>query len=240
MTATAVSFYVAAVIATVAAASASMLDDARRASIALVVSLAGVTLLVALAGSPVVAAAQAIATFSMAWWLQARDVRDDCVARADATNGRRRWGRVALAVAFFVLTARSLLIVRWPVDATSGAGAGGAWHPGLSHHVLGSLVLFSIGVLAVVLERSSRSVWIGATLMIAASVLAVSAVSTFATGSHDGTILGVLAVALSASTMLVVARFRQLDLAQPVSRRFSDGLVGTIVGMAIALLADAW
>jgi NADH-quinone oxidoreductase subunit K len=159
--------------------------------------------------------------------------------RDDAESPRARsLGSVALVLAFFALAAHALLIARWPLDPVSAAA--GPQHVSLSHYVFVSLLLFTIGMLAIVLQRTARAAWIGVGLMSGASVLAIAAVARFVGGAGDGRLLAALVVVMSSVAPLVAIRLGSLDLDAKAAGRFANGLAGALVGITIALLTDTW
>jgi NADH:ubiquinone oxidoreductase subunit K len=245
-------FYALAACAAGAAVFASFSRDARRASWAVLVSVAAIALLLVVLGSPVVGVLEAGFVIGAAAMLRRSapaDAEDPAAGDSSAASDTARstgWGGLLLVAAFFALACHALAIARWPLDpasAASGPAAAGnaaAFRVGLSHYFLASLSLFTIGMFAVVLERSSRAAWIGVELMSFAAVLAIVAAAHFVGGASDGLLLAALVLSASALGPFVAVRLGALDLSQSATHRFANGLVGALVGITIALLTDTW
>jgi len=227
-----------------AALAAAFLADTRRGASALYVCGLALAALLAMLGAFAAAVLQAVvvlvaATLQRRSGQLARESTDPMATRDQArTPLARSSGGVTLVLAFFVLAAHALLIARWPLDPVSAAAS--PQHTSLSHYVFASLLLFTIGMLAIVLQRSTRAAWVGVVLMSGASVLAIAAVARFVGGAGDGRLLAALVVVMSSVAPLVGIRLGSLDLEAPAARRFANGLVGALVGITIALLTETW
>ncbi len=224
------------------ALAATFVADTRRAANALYACGLALAALLATLGAFAAAVLQILVVLTAAA-LQRRSERSpgdltSAIADEAETPPVRSVGSVALVLAFFALAAHALLIARWPLDPVSAAAS--PRHASLSHYVFVSLLLFTTGMLAIVLQRTARAAWIGVALMSGASVLTIAAVARFVGGAGDGRLLAALAVVMSSVAPLVAIRLGSLDLESKAAGRFANGLAGALVGITIALLTDTW
>jgi hypothetical protein len=239
-------FYVlslAAVGAALASALRADLSKAGKAALAEGAALAG---LLGLASAPAVAALAGLGIV-LGYAAMTRGVEEPAAAEAafdDAATLAGRLRTAALVAAFFIVTARSVLIVSWPFAHLPTRTAAAAAPVALAHFLVVSLLLVSIGFFAVISRRTIAGVGLGLASASGGAALALASVSRFVGSSGEAAQLAALVVVFAAGAALIAVRAmgggRDFVRSSDTAWNVAGSLSAVLAGVTLALLATAW
>jgi len=238
-------FYAFALVALGAALSSALRHDLHRAARSLKTAGIGVTGLLALAGASLAASLLGAVVIAGHAMLGRAQSTDDNAAGRDAVPGGRVRASL-LVLAFLVIVARVVLMVRWPVVSTAAGAQGATWIPpvGLPHYLLAALALLCVGLFAAITRRSGAGIGMGVALMQAAAAVAIAAAAAFSDGGSDARLLAAALIVLAAvgATAAVRVGNRYDDFAHDsaAAQGVATGISVVLAGVTFALLAGSW
>ncbi len=237
-------FYTFSLVSVGAALGSALRADLRGAATASLATGAALAVLLGLAAAPVAATLVGACVFAgHAIRHRAAYAAEPAIDAASTLTSRLR--TAALLLAFFVIAARAVLIVRWPLaKAAVSATAAGVSSVALAHYLLVALALLTIGLFAAITRRSVAGVALGLATASGAAVLALAAASRFVGANGEAAQLAAVVVAITAAAGLATERIArgcsELLRSSEVAWRVAGSLSTVVAGVTLALLATAW
>jgi NADH:ubiquinone oxidoreductase subunit 6 (subunit J)/NADH:ubiquinone oxidoreductase subunit K len=238
-------FYLLALVALAGALSSALRRDLERAAQSLKTTGAGVAGLLALAGATLAASLLAVVVVAGHVLVSRRQGAGEVSIGGEAVPGGRVRASL-LVLAFFVIVARVVLMVRWPAVAGAEVAAVASWVPpvGLPHYLVAALSLFCVGLFAAITRRSGAGVGMGVAVMQAAVTVAVATGAGFAADGSDARLLAastvLLGCAVAAAAIRVGDRYGDFLHDSDTAQRIAIELSTVLAVVTLAMLAGAW
>jgi hypothetical protein len=162
----------------------------------------------------------------------------------DAATLASRLRTAALVTAFFVIAARSVLIVSWPFAHAAPRAAAAIPSAALANFLVVSLLLVSIGFFSAISRRTVAGVGLGLLGASGGVALALASASRFVASGGEAAPLAALVVVIAAGATAITVRAAggggDLARSSDTAWNVAGSLSAVLAGVTLALLATAW